>query len=407
MKGWQLCGRIGLLSLLLSGPVHAQDDAGRDRLLEQRLGSFLAAGYDPLTTPVGWYGPTARVTGAAYPDIRQVAEADAFDPEALAAVAGHAERIGSSALLVSHGGALVHESYWRDSGRDTHFNPQSMSKTVLALLVGIAIDEGLIGGVDDPVGRYVAEWADDPRGAITVRSLLHMSGGLEQLGGDYGYAVVPENPAVAQHFGSDFVGPILGLAQADPPGARWDYNNNESNLLGVLLERATGRRYADYLSEKLWRPLGLADAAMYLDREGGTPMVSCCILSRPIDWLRIGELIAGRGAFAGAQLVPAQWIAEMIAPAPTRPGYGYQIWLGDQRVGGEPDPRPGLIPWQSEPFAAGDLIFLHGHGAQRVWIIPSRDLVIVRAGRSWPTEWDEAAIPNALIRALDGGDGER
>lgn len=399
MKGWRLCGCIALLSFLSPFPAFSQQPE-RDLLLEQRLGSFLAGGYEPLTTPVGWYSPTARVRGGAYPDIRRVAETGAFDGEAVAAIAAYAERIGSSALLISHRGEIVHESYWRDSGRDTYFNPQSMSKTVLGLLIGVAIDEGHIGGVDDPVGRYITEWADDPRGAITIRNLLHMSGGLEQLGGDYGYAVVPENPAVAHHFGSDFVGPILGLAQADPPGARWDYNNNETNLLGILLERATGRRYSDYLSEKLWRPLRLADASLYLDRENGTPMMSCCILSRPVDWVRIGELIADRGAFEGRQLVPAAWIAEMLQPAPTNPDYGYQIWLGNQRVGGEPDARPGLIPWQSEEFLADDLVLLHGHGAQRVWIVPSLELVIARAGRSWPTEWDEAAMPNAVIRAM-------
>ncbi|MGP1353676.1 MAG: serine hydrolase domain-containing protein [Parasphingopyxis sp.] len=397
-------GLFGLAAVLFPAAVTAQSDA--DPVLEQRLGSFLAGGYEPLTTPVGWYAPTEQVRGGDYPDIRQLVESDAFDADAIAAVAAHAGRIGSSALLISHRGQLVHESYWQDSGRDTYFNPQSMSKTVAAMLIGVAIAEGHIASVDDPVGRYIAEWADDPRGAITIRHLLHMSGGLAQLSGDYGYAVVPENPSVAQFFGSDFVGPILGLAQVDPPGARWDYNNNETNLLGVVVARATGMRYADFLSDTLWRPLDLADASLYLDREGGTPMMSCCILSRPIDWLRIGELVANRGAFGGTQLVPADWIDAMLAPAPTRSNYGYLTWLGDQRVGGEPDPRPGLIPWQSEPFAADDLIFLHGHGGQRTWIVASRELVIVRAGRSWPTEWDEAAIPNAVIRALDEGDAQ-
>ena len=217
----------------------------------------------------------------------------------------------------------MHESYWRDSGRDTYFNPQSMSKTVAALLVGIAIDQGHIDSVDERVGCYVTEWADDPRGAITIRNLLQMSDGLAQLSGDYDYAVVPENPASAQFFGHDFTGPVLELTQADPPGARWDYNNSETILISILLERATGHRYADFLSENLWRALNLADASLYLDREGRAPMVNCYILSRPIDWLRIGELIANRGVFEGVRLVSSSWIAEMLEPAPMRAGYGY------------------------------------------------------------------------------------
>jgi len=172
-------------------------------------------------------------------------------------------------------------------------------------------------------------------------------------------------------------------------------------LIGILLERATGHRYADFLSENLWRALNLADASLYLDREGGAPMVNCCILSRPIDWLRIGELIANRGVFEGVRLVSSSWIAEMLEPAPMRAGYGYLTWLGNQRIGGEPDSRPGPDTVAERAVPGRGHCLLHGHGGQRTWIIPSRRLVIVRAGRSWPLEWDEAAIPNAIIRAID------
>ena len=93
-----------------------------------------------------------------------------------------------------------------------------MSKTVAALLAGRAIADGHVAGVDARIGDYLEEWAADPRGDITVEQLLTMSGGLEQIGGDYGYAVVPENPAVAQHFGSDFVGPCSRSARPMPAG---------------------------------------------------------------------------------------------------------------------------------------------------------------------------------------------
>lgn len=375
-------------------------ETAADPVFAYRFQSFLAGGYDALTAPVGWFAPLETVEGAAIPRIRKLYRPEHIAPSALEAAAAWAERQGSTALLVSHRGRLVFERYWQGTGRDTRFNPQSMSKTLVALLVGRAIADGHIASVDDPVGKYVGEWAADPRGRIRIADLLTMSGGLSQIGAGHGYAVTQENPAARQHFGSDFAGPALGLAQVDAPGSKWDYNNNETLILGLTIERATGRRYSEYLSERLWRPLGLADAALYMDRTGGFPMVSCCVFSRPVDWLSVGELLARRGMHGGSPLVPAEWVGEMLRPSPTSPSYGYQIWLGNQRVGGEPDERPGLIPWQSEPFAAEDIVFLHGHGAQRVWVVPSEELVIVRAGRTWPPSWDEAAIPNMILAGL-------
>jgi CubicO group peptidase (beta-lactamase class C family) len=371
-----------------------------DARFERRFGSFVAAGYDPLTVPPEWFEPTERVRGGEAP-LPVVKPTTAIAPSALAAAAAYAETANSTAFIVAHKGEIVYERYWRGDGPDSVFNPQSMSKTLVALLVGIAIDEGRIGSVDDPVGRYVREWRDDPRGRITIDQLLRMSSGLAQIQGDHGYALTRDNPAVYQHFGSDFVGPILKLPLASTPGSKWDYNNNGTNLLGLVLERATKRRYADLLADKLWRPLGNRAAFLYLDREGGFPMVSCCVFSRPRDWVSVGRLIAGRGEIGGKRLVPAAWVERMTQPSSTYRGYGYQIWVGDQKVGGTQPPIPAqaLVPWQSERFGA-ETLFLNGHGLQRVWVIPSRDLVIVRAGKSWPAAWDEAAIPNTILRGM-------
>jgi CubicO group peptidase (beta-lactamase class C family) len=272
--------------------------------------------------------------------------------------------------------------------------------------VGVAIADGSLPGVDAPIGRWLTEWVGDPRGAITIRQLLTMSSGLAQITGDYGYRLVPENPGLRQNFGDDFLGPALDLKLVGTPGAKFDYNNNATLLLSVVLQRATGRRYADYLSAKLWKPLELSDAFVYLDRPGGQPMTSCCVLSRAEDWLAIGRLILARGKGPdGRQLVPAQWIDAMVAPSPANPRYGFQIWRGDQRVGGQPAPvvQPGTDVWQSERFLDPKTVFLLGYGYQRVWVLPTQGIVIVRMGRQWPGAWDEAAIPNAVVRALGAG----
>lgn len=381
----------------LSGLALAAAAPAADPTLERRLQSFLAGGYDPLTVPVDWFDKEP-VAGAprALPVTPKLT--DAVDRQALEAAAKWAENHASTALIVAKDGRIVFERYWHGDGRDTRFNPQSMSKTLIALLVGTAIDRGEIKSVDDPVGRYVREWRRDSRGRITIAQALQMASGLGQVDAGYGYAVTRENPAVAQHFGNDFVAPILALPLKNAPGAKFDYNNNAANLLVLVLQRATGKRYGALLSERLWRPLGLADAALYIDRPGGFPMASCCVFSRPIDWVPIGRLIADRGVVEGKRIVSASWIDAMTTPSSGNRGYGYQLWLGDQRVGRKPPERIGLIQWQSEPFAAKDLVFLLGHGQQRVWVMRDKGLVVVRAGRSWPADRDESALPNLIAR---------
>lgn len=396
-------GTIGV-----AGPAAAAAAAGPSALADvtqgERFRSFVALGADPLLIPPAWYVPRERVAGV---HDEQAEPIGTIAEPRLDAIFAAARDSGASALLVWREGGPDRRPVHRDErwGADSRglFNPQSMAKTLVALLTGIAIAEGHLPGADAPIGRWITEFAGDARGAITIRQLLTMSSGLEQIGGRFGWALVPENPAVQQTFGEDFLGPALALQLASPPGSKFDYNNNATLLLSVVLARATGRRYADYLSEKLWKPLGLSDAFVWLDRPGGLPMTSCCVLSRPEDWLAIGRLILARGRTPdGRQLVPAAWIDAMTAPSAANPAYGFQLWRGDQRVGGEPAPvvQPGTDIWQSEPFLDPGTVILLGYGYQRVWVLPARGIVIVRMGRQWPKAWDEAAIPNAVVRAL-------
>lgn len=386
---------LALLSLaIIAAPLAAQDDP----LFERRWESLLAGGYEPLTIPVDWYDPVAEVEGAPTPVVATTPAEAGVAPTALEAAASWAEAQNSTALLVAREGKLVFERYWQGTGRDTRFNPQSMSKTVLALLMGIAIERGEVGSVDDPVSDYVSEWKGEPRGAITLRQMLHMASGLEQGDDGYGYKVTPDNPVVRHSLGSDYTRLPLSLEPVGAPGEAFDYNNNVNQLLGIVLERASGRDYEALLSERLWQPLGLADAAMPLDREGGMVITSCCILSRPVDWLRIGQLFIDGGRFDGKQVVPEDWIEATLEPSPAYGGYGYQVWVGDQTIGGERPPRVPLVPWQSEPFAPARVVLLHGHGGQRVYAMPDKGLVVVRAARDWPASWDDALLPNVIWR---------
>lgn len=391
------------LLLALAGPALAQDDP----LFERRWQSLAAGGYEPLTIPTDWYYPVAVVEGQHTPVETMPVADSGIAPTALAAAEAWAKAQNSTALLVARDGKLVFERYWQGSGRDTRFNPQSMSKTVTALLVGTAIERGEIASVEEPIGTYLTEWAGDPRGAITVQHLLWMASGLEQGDGGYGYQVTPDNPIVRHSLGSDLTRRLLTLGKVAEPGTAFDYSNQVNQLLGLILERATGEDYEVLLSQRLWQPLGLRAAALPLDRPGGMVMTSCCILSRPVDWLRIGQLFIDGGRYNGQQIVPEAWLRTMIAPSPAYRGYGYQVWVGDQQVGGERPPGVPLVPWQSEPFAAPQVIIFHGHGGQRVYVMPNKRLVIVRAARQWPDAWDDAMLPNVIWRATaDAGETE-
>jgi len=366
-----------------------------------RLESFVEGTGDPLNTPVSWYTPVRAVSGGGG-TVLPLAKT-ALSPDMVAAlekVEDYFETHKSLGYAVALDGEIIAEKYWGEFTRESRFNPQSMSKTIAALLVGIAIDDGYIKGVDDRIDVYLPELKGDPRGAVTVKNLLQMSSGLEQI--STSYKITPENRAVRQHFGPDFIAPMMELKLIDAPGTKWDYNNNETLLLTYVLQRATGQEYASYMSEKIWAPLGLAKADMYLDRTGGYVMTSCCILSRPIDWVTIGQLILDHGVYKGQRLVSAGWIDDMTTPSMTSKSYGYQIWLGDRTISDvRPEtPDPNFV-WSDTPYKSDGVIVLSGYGFQRVWIIPEKKLVVMRAGNVWPQGWNENYVPNTLIAAVD------
>jgi CubicO group peptidase (beta-lactamase class C family) len=366
------------------------------------LQRYLTFQGDPMVVPLEWFDPVDRVVGR-QDDNLPVATAAALtiDSRALEAAATFAAEQNSQAFIVVHRGVVQLERYWQGADRDTRFNPQSMSKTVLGLLMGAALADGHIRGVDDPVGNYIQEWADDPRGAISIRQALGMAGGLEQMAMSYENSFFSRG--TRYNFGDDFNGMILELGLVDPPGTRFEYNNEETNLLGMVIERATGQRYASYLAEKIWQPLELADADMYLDRAGGSVMKSCCIFSRPYDWAKLGQLVLNRGRYKGRQIIPTGWIDAMITPSVLAHYYGYQTWLGDGYVEpGSSAPAGSDRAVAPDGYLTDDMIVFLGFGGQRVWISPRHELVIVRGTARWPVSWVETRIPNLIIKGLAG-----
>lgn len=359
--------------------------------------------FDPATSfvDIGWYEPVEIVEGGtasrlvkARPENRSISQAS------LDAALALARRTESLSLLVWHAGALQLE--WYGEGRDAGdiMESASMHKSVLALLIGMAIDDGHIESVDEPAATYIEEWRHDDRASITIRELLQMASGLSRPPRRTG----PFSDHMRIRHGSDWASVIFRYGLDDPPATVFSYNNINSQVLGILLERATGMRYGDYLEDKLWSKVAESEARLFLDSPDGLARTSGTLLTTPRNWLRLGLLLLHDGRVGDEQIVPESWLRDVLAPSPLNPNYGYHIWLGTIY---EPERGYGkgvtaYVP-HSAPYAADDIVYFDGAGGQRVYVVPSHELVIVRTGlpaRDPATGaflWDDAPLPNILI----------
>lgn len=297
--------------------------------------------------------------------------------QTLVAMREYAADFGSHALIVIHDGVIQDEWYAGHWSRDGLTQSQSMHKSLLGVLIGIAITDGRIESVDDPLGRYLPDWRDDPRGKITLRQLLQMSSGLVQ----YRFTLNPfsdDNRWLNSGRSGEV---ILRTPLADwAPGSRYDYNNINSELLGMVLEHVYGMRYSQLLESLLWMPMGGERARIHTDRPGGRAFTSCCLAAPAMDWARIGMLLLDEGIANGRRLVAADWVRKMIEPADFAGFYGLHVWLGymDPPLPPEGAGSSGAIA--SEAFAARDTWMTWGRGQQHVFVVPSQRLVIVRLG---------------------------
>ena len=340
------------------------------------------------------YAPLERVAGdvSATPLPRRTGLDRQF--ENAVAIAGRAQ---SYSLLVWRDGAIVLERYWPGAGSDSRPDGASMHKSITALAVGAAVALGKIGSIDDPVEHYLTEWRGTPEGRVTVRNLLNMASGLSTFSQTGGW-LSESNRFLAGLMPEDLV---LSRRLQATPGEAFTYRNLNTQLLGLIVERATGRRYAEFVSDRIWQPIGAADAQVWLDRPGGLARTYTAFLARAEDWLRLGLLIKDRGMFQGQPVLPPEWVDEMMDASPANPNYGFQMWRAHpyQAVRYYNPALKGLSTAASEPIDAADMVFFDGVGGQRVYVSRALDLVIVRLGVARP-DWDDSALPNAVIRAL-------
>ncbi len=281
----------------------------------------------------GWISPTATVEGDFREELISVAPADrVLSSSAIAELVDYAEQVESFSLVVHHGEAIQFEAYWREFGPDDVTETYSMAKSVLGLTFGLALEDGFIGSIDDPVTAYVPEWEGTDKERLTIRHVLQMASGLEHFRFNFRLLQDPYHKGIRLFIGSRMENALLRFDLTAAPGTEFTYNSTNTQLLMLILKRATGRAYADYVSEKLWRPLGAKPATLWMDRDRGMPKAYAFFQARPRDWLRIGLAIKNEGVVDGRQVIPAEWLALMTTPSPTNPKYGLQTWIGSPHV---------------------------------------------------------------------------
>jgi CubicO group peptidase (beta-lactamase class C family) len=279
-------------------------------------------------------------------------------------------RTDTLAFVVVHEDRLVVERYLGGSDRATRHTSFSVAKSFLSTLVGIAIDEGLIGSVTDPVTDYVPELLerDDRFERISLRDLLTMSSGLRY---EEPAVPVPWGDDVATYYGVDLrdVG-LRGSEIVGEPGAEWHYNNYNPLLLGMVLERVTRMSVSAYMSTRLWQPLGAGtDATWSLDStRSGFEKMESGLNATPVDYARFGLLFLHGGTWNGSRIVSEEWVrAATASDTVTDPAADYQyFWWVDVE-------RPGRF-------------YGLGNFGQYLYVAPDADVVIVRNGSDWGTE---------------------
>ena len=287
----------------------------------------------------------------------------------------------TTSFIVIKDDAILYEGYFNGYSRDSIVTSFSTAKSFTSALVGIAIDEGYIGSVDDLMITYIPELKGKGFDDLTIRHLLLMSSGIRFIADD-------ETPPLAEitqftDEGLSYSYPNMrSLAlQVKPdgkaPGTEFNYNNYNPILLGMILERTTGKPVAEYLQEKIWKPLGMEYPASWsLDSEkSGFELMGSGINGRATDFAKFGRLFLNNGNWDGAQVISEKWVTESTSPDPndSRSWHSYADWK-------EANGYYKYMWWGKLKPDGSYEYTAQGHLGQRIYISPQEKMIIVRFG---------------------------
>jgi CubicO group peptidase (beta-lactamase class C family) len=346
----------------------------------------LSSIFSPASRPASYYEPSEIIEGSNGPSSPRVApELEHLSPQSLETAAGYADAQGAKALIVGRHGHIAYEKYWDGTTSDTVIDAGRFNAALTAIMVGMATDDRKIALTGEPLANYIESFRERGREHVTLEDLLHMTSGLGPNAPD------PSHAAVRDELAHDIRNQCLDQERTAAPGKRWQLQACDPQLLAHIIERVSGMQYSQYVSTRLWKPIGAGDAWLMLDHQGGTAHASCCLRARIGDWMRVAQLLVNDGKYEGEQVLPPGWVGAMVTPSKANPRFGYQVWRGAPFQPGE---------GASEPYVPDDTFVLKGPGNTRLWLIPSMNLRILLVGRGDKTgkDWDDSRIPNLIVR---------
>ena len=252
------------------------------------------------------------------------------------------DRTDVSALLILKDGKIRYENYWLTGGREVKWISMSVGKSFVSALIGIALDQGHIKSIQDPVTIYVPQLKDSAYDGVSIKDILQMSSGAS-WNEDYGDPNSDINRSVRIFaLGGSLDEFAASLTNENEPGTFNRYNSTDTQVLGMLLREATGTSITEFMQEMLWDPIGAEDNAYWLLDSENMEVAYGGLNATARDYAKLGELYRLRGRMNNKQIIPEKWVDESVRPdAPhlmpgENPmsdyplGYGYQWWIPDE-----------------------------------------------------------------------------
>lgn len=265
------------------------------------------------------------------------------------------QELGTAAFLIIKNDSIWFEKYYDSYDEMSKTNSFSMAKSIVTALMFKAIQDGYIENIDQPVSDFYPQF--DER--LTVGDLSSMSSGLDWSENYYN----PFGSTARAYFDDNIRKQILELKVVEEPGEEFKYLSGNTELLGMVITKATGKSLSQYLSESFWKPLGMNDDALWQvdSKESNMEKAYCCISSNARNFGKFGKLFINYGEWNGKQLLDSSFIAKASKPGfEETPYYGYGFWLSD--------------------YKDKEIFYMRGVLGQYVIMIPEDDLVIVRLG---------------------------